>query len=112
MLFRSITFLVFSILNPLIVSLVAPARSTALSILANLVLVFMLPIVVVLALWILQIPWTGLPRGGSGELGAGFLLALAVAITFAWIISALVRLVRRKLRKNDPNRESPAGTGG
>ena len=107
-----ITFLIFSLLNPLIVSLVVPARSTSLSILANTVLVFMLPIIVGLVLLILRVPWTGLPRGGSGELVAGFLLALAVALTFAWIISALVRLVRRKLRKEDLNPEDPAATQG
>ena len=107
-----ITFLIFSLLNPLIVSLVAPRRSTGLSILANAVLVFMLPIVVVLALWILQMSWTGLPRGGNSELVTGFMFALAVAIICAWIMSALVRLVRRKLRKDDPNPEGPAATQG
>lgn len=91
-----ITFLCFSVLNPLILTFVAPHRSTALSILANLVLVLSLPIIVLLVLWILRVPWTGLPRGGYGELGAGLLLALVVAITVAWTTSTLGKFVRSK----------------
>jgi hypothetical protein len=91
------TFLIFSVLNPLILTLIAPARRTALSILSNLVLVFSLPIIVWLVLLILRVPWTGPVRGGYGELVTGFLLALGVAITLGWATSALVNLVRRKM---------------
>lgn len=104
-----ITFLFFSVLSPLIVSLAVPNKSTALSILANVVHVFSLPIIVTLVLWILRVPWTGLPRGGDSEIWAGLLLALAVAISFAWITSAVVRLVRRKVAaRRNPNPDTPA----
>jgi len=88
-----LVFLAFSLINPLVVSLIAQNRIMTLSQIPNLLMALILGIIVAL------FGISTISRYDPAELSIGILAALAMAVVPAFVISGLVKLIRGKSRR-------------
>ena len=87
-----LVFIAFSIVSPLIVSLVAQKRIMTLSQVPNLVMTLTALIIFAAFVGFSSMPW----RHDPGEILLGILVILMMAAIPAFVISGLVKLIRRK----------------